>query len=139
MSNGKEVLEKLVIDKTEMKKNLDQLVEKSLKVFRIEKEGGKIIFQNFGALSDSDKICTFLIGKYFATELEIIKDNTLSVSQIAKEIGRPITALSGPIKELVNRGFVEWLPTRKYRIVYHRMDEILDYLVNTTIRKKQKE
>ena len=126
MSNGKEVLEKLVVDKEQMKKNLDQLVEKSLKVFRIEKEGGKIIFQKFGALSDSDKICTVLIGKYFATELGLIKDNTLSVSQIAKEIGRPITALSGPIKELVKRGFVEWLPTRKYRIVYHRMDEILN-------------
>jgi predicted Rossmann fold nucleotide-binding protein DprA/Smf involved in DNA uptake len=129
MSNGKELLEKLLVDKTEMRKNLNELVDKSLKIFRIEKETGKILFQNFGKLSDPERILTFLIGKYFATELELLKENELSISQISKEIGRPLTALSGPIRELVKKGWVEKLPTRRYRIVYHRMDEILDNLI----------
>lgn len=138
MTNGKETLEKLLIDKNEMRKNVDQLVEKSLKVFQIEKETGKIVFKNFGVLSDTEKALTVLVGKYFASELELIKDDTLSVSQIAKEIGRPITALSGPIKDLVNKRFVEWLPSRRYRVVYHRMEEVLDYLVNASSKKLKK-
>lgn len=132
----REILERLVVDKNEMRKILDQLAEKSLKIFRIEKESGKIIFQSFGSLSDPDRISALLIGKYFAVELEIIKENSLSISEIAKEIGRPITALSGPIKELVKKGFVEWLPTRKYRIVYHRMGEILDNLTEKFVKKR---
>jgi len=136
MINGKEALEKLVVDKNEMKKNLDQLVDKALKIFRIKKEDGRIIFQNFAALKDSEKICTVLVGKYFASELNLISDNSLSISQIAKEIGKPITSLSKPIKELVKSGLIEWLPTRKYRISYHRIDEILDNLVAATTKKR---
>ena len=36
-----------------------------------------------------------LIGKFFAKKLDIIDDASLGVSEIANELGRPKTALSG--------------------------------------------
>lgn len=130
-------MEKLVIDKDEIRKSFDKYVEKSLNIFRIQKENGKIIFKNFGALNDELRICTILIGKYFAKELNLIKDDSLNISELAKEIGKPMSSLSGDIDPLLKKGFIEKLPTRRYRIVYHRIDEILDSLVAAINSTKQ--
>ena len=105
--------------------------------FRIEKESGKIRFENFGILTDQQRINSALIGKYFANMLEIVKENSMSISQISNELGRPMTSLSGEIKKLTQKGYVEKLTTRKYRIVYHRISEILDEIIkNKQIQKK---
>lgn len=93
-------------------------------IFRIEKPSGRIIFQDFGALNDKQRILVLLIGKYFATMIGIIEDSSLGISQIAKELGRPKTALSGPVGDLVKEGFVEKTPERKYKITYHRIKDI---------------
>jgi predicted transcriptional regulator len=58
--------------------------------------------------------------------MQIIEDPALSISEIARELGRPMTALSGDIRDIVKKGFVEYLPGRKYRIAYHRLTEIFE-------------
>jgi DNA-binding IclR family transcriptional regulator len=69
-----------------------------------------------------------LIGKYFAAKLDVLKedDSILGISEIADELGRPKTALSGPMGELQKKGFVEKLSNRKYKIAIHRISEIFD-------------
>jgi DNA-binding transcriptional ArsR family regulator len=131
------MLEKLLIDKEQIKKNLGNLVEKSLKIFRIEKETGKIRFEDFGALTDQGKICSALIARYFANILEIAPENSMSISDISEEIGRPMTTLSGELKKLKEKGYVEKLTTRKYRIVYHRISEILDEILSSISKNKK--
>ena len=126
MSDEKEILQKLVVDEKDTIKDLERLVTESSKFFKIEKPTGKIIFVSFGDLSDPKRICIVMIGKYFANKLGIVESPSLGISDIAKEIGRPMTALSGPMKELTKNGYVEKLPGRKYRIAYHRISEILE-------------
>lgn len=65
----------------------------------------------------------------------MVTESSLSISEVAKEIGRPMTALSGATKELVKHGYVEYLPTRRYRIAYHRIKEIIDNILNTKQKK----
>ncbi|MEM4258738.1 MAG: hypothetical protein QXL17_06275, partial [Candidatus Thermoplasmatota archaeon] len=104
-------------------------VDDAIKIFRIEQPSGRIIFQDFGGLSDKQRILVILVGKYFANKMGIIENASMSISEIAKELGRPMTALSGPIRDLVKQGFVEDLPGRKYRVAYHRIREIFDKIL----------
>ena len=57
--------------------------------------------------------------------LSIIKENSLGVTEMAKELGRPKTALSGPLKELLKKGYAEKLPNRKNVVAYHRINDII--------------
>jgi len=129
MSEETEILKKLLIEEKDVVRDLAALVDRVKEIFRIEKPSGRVVFMNFGALSDPQRIASLLLGKYFANKLSLIESNSLGISEIAKELGRPKTALSGPLKELVTKGFVEKLTDRKYRMAYNRIRDILDSLV----------
>lgn len=135
MVEENEILEKLVVEEKDITKEMEKLVEEASKHFRIEKPSGKIIFQNFGSLNDKQRIAIILLGKYYAGRLKMIENSSLSISEIAKEIGRPMTTLSGNMKELVNKGYVEYLPGKKYRVAYHRIKEIFDDVLGTKQKK----
>lgn len=130
MPEETDILQKLVVEDGDIRKEMEKMVEEAQKHFRIEKSSGKVIFQNFGDLNDKQRIATLLLGKYFAFQLKIIEYPLLSISDVAKELGRPVTTLSGNMKELVTKGYVEYVPNgKKYRISYHRMREIFDDLL----------
>lgn len=124
-ADERKVLNKLVVDKGQMIKDLDALVEQVKDVFLIENPGGRIIFQDFASLSDERRVLALLTGKYFAARLGITTDSSLGISEIAQELGRPMTSLSGPVGNLTTDGYVEKLPVRKYTIAYNRLRQIV--------------
>ena len=126
MLDSKDVFSKLVVDEKETTKELEKLVDTAAKVFRIEKPSGRVIFQNFGDLTDKQRISAILVARYFAEKMQILDSATMSISEIAKELGRPMTALSGPIRDLIKLGFVENLQGKRYRAAYHRLSEIFE-------------
>jgi hypothetical protein len=125
----KKILKKLVVNKGDIIKNLANQVELVKQVFQIEDPGARIIFPNFGGLTDQQRVAALLLGKYFACRLELLPDAALGISEIAQELGRPKTSLSGPVKELVDDGFVERLPIRKYMVAYNRIVDIVPFLL----------
>ena len=125
-----EIWNKLVVDEKDLTEEVENLVANASKHFRIEKLSGKITFQNFGALNDKQRIAVVLLGKYFAEKLKIIENPALSISEIGKELGRPITTLSGNMKGLVSKGYVEYLPEKKYVVAHHRIKEIFNEVLN---------
>lgn len=135
MTEENEILKKLVVEEKDITKEMEKLVGEAQKHFRIEKPSGKIIFQNFGSLNDKQRIAIVLLGKYFANRLNMVENPSLSISEIAKEIGKPMTTLSGNMKELVSKGYVEYLPGKKYRVAYHRIKEIFDNVLDTKQKK----
>jgi DNA-binding MarR family transcriptional regulator len=135
MVEESEVLKKLIVEEKEVTKEMEKMVEEAAKFFRIEKPSGRIIFQNFGALTDQQRVAIVLLGKYFANRLGLVENPILSISEISKEIGRPMTALSRPLKDLITKGFVEKLPGRKYRIAYHRIKEIFEEVLASKSKK----
>lgn len=126
MTDEKEILRKLLVEEKDIIKDLANLVERAKNIFVIEKSSGRVIFKDFGKLSDPQRISALLIGRYFAKKLELLEDSSLGVSEIAQSLGRPKTALSGPLKDLSTKGFVEKLSNRKYDIAYNRIKDIFE-------------
>ena len=125
MSDEKEILKDLLIDETEVQKNLAELVKKAKNIFQIQKETGQILFKNFGNLTNSARICALLMGKKFAKKLEMYVDDSMTITQISREFGIPSSTLSSPIADLVRKGFV-LKSEKKYEIAYNRLSEIFD-------------
>jgi len=125
MNNEKEILKDLLVDEAEVQKNLVDLVKKSKNIFQIQKETGQILFKNFGNLTNPSRICALLIGKKFAKKLGLYVDDSLTITQISKELGIPPTTLSSPIADLTKKGYV-LKNEKKYEIAYARLPEILD-------------
>lgn len=130
MPQVKESFRKLIIDEEDTVKDLERLVDSAAKVFKIEQPSGMVVFSKFGELTDRQRICIVLIGKYFAVKMGIVQNHAMGISEIANELGRPVTSLSGPLRELVRKGFVQSLPERKYAIAHHRISEFLESLDN---------
>ena len=126
MADERDILEKLLVDEEDIVKDLVNLVDKAKDVFVIEKSTGKVIFKDFGKLSDPQRISALLIGRYFATRLDLLEDSSLGISEIADALGRPKTALSGPLKDLLSKTYIEKLSNRKYRISYNRIKDIFE-------------
>lgn len=124
MVDEKDVLKKLLVDETFVIKDLASLVDKAKDIFVIEKSSGRVIFKDFGSLTDPQRICALLIGRYFAVKVGILKDSALSISEISKTLGRPLKPLSGRMTELIKKGYAEKLTNRKYMITYHRIHDI---------------
>ena len=129
MTDEQEILRKLLVDKKDVIKDMVSIVEKVKEIFVIEKETGRVIFTNISALNDSQRISALLLGRHFALKLELIDFYPLGVSEMAEQLGRPKTALSGPLKELMTKGYVEKLPNKKYGLVYHRIKDISDLIL----------
>lgn len=126
-----DVLKKLLVEEKDGIRDLEGLVDKAREIFQIEKPTGRVLFRNFSKLSDPQRITALLLGKYFASKLALIESSSLRISEIAQELGRPNTALSGPLKALMVKGLVEKLPDSKYRIAYNRIRDIFGSVLKT--------
>lgn len=125
MTNEKEILKDILAKEEDVVQNLSQIVKKAKEFFLIEEKSGKTIFKNFSKLKNHQKICALLIGKYFSKRLDIIKDNSMSGSELSDELNIPQTTLSAPLKTLKEDGLI-LNEKNKYRINAHRIEEIID-------------
>ncbi len=125
MKTEKDILKEIVAKEEDVIQNLSEIVKKAKEIFMVEEQSGKVIFKNYSKLKNHQKICAFLIGKYFAKRLGIIEDNTMSGSEISSELNVRQTTLSAPLKSLREDSFI--LEDKgKYRINPHRIEEIID-------------
>ena len=130
------VFKKLFVDEKEVTRELESQVENAAKIFSIEKPSGRVMFKNFGELNDKQRIAALLVAKYFAQRAGLEIPYSLSVSEISKELGRPMTTLSGSINELIKAGLIEKLPDRMYRIAYQRIGDIFESVLSESKRKR---
>jgi hypothetical protein len=134
MSNSIDVFKKLIIDEADAVKEDEKLVNSASSIFQIENPSGRIKFKNFGNLTDKQRIAAFLVAKFVAAKTKIIISDSFGIAEIAKELGRPVTNLSGPIRDLIKQGFVDPLPDKKYRIMHHRISEVFETIFATIKR-----
>lgn len=120
----KKSIDELFIDKDDFISVLESAIGVLSKIFKIEKSSGMVLFENFEGLTDKERILSLLVGKYIAAEKGIIEDCSLGVTDIARELGRPKTALSGPLKNLTTSGLVE-KTNKRYKISRNRVKEIV--------------
>ena len=126
--NEKKILSRLIVDEKSTIEQLNELVTKAEKIFRIDGGDGKIIFNDFNRLTEKDKICALLIGKSFAAneKIGIIGSDIMSGTDIIKELrGNPGT-IWGKLSQLTSENKIENIPNKGYRIVHHKIDMIID-------------
>jgi len=134
MSKEKDILKDMLIDESDVVQNLANIVKKAKDIFAIEKESGKAIFKNYSKLTNPQKICCILIGRYFANRLDIISDHTTTISEISKELDIPQTTLSSPLKSLRKTSQILYEKSR-YRINPHKIEEIIDLILSEKNKK----
>jgi len=123
----KKILHELVVSEDETLDNLKKLVSKSKHFFFIEGATGRVVLSRDFDFSNTEKIMFLLMGKYFASNLEIIPRKPLDIRQISEELGGiPITTLSAPLGKLVSDNLVNKPEKGKYGIAYHAIETFLD-------------
>jgi len=133
-----EILKKLLIDEKTALRKIEEMVNKAQRIFKIRKESGAIEFE-VADLTDAQMVGALLCGKYFAKRLKVIDSDALSLSEIAEQLHRPKTSLSGDIGQLVTRGWIEKdRRTRKYNVVYYHIDDILNDIMSRIGRRERR-
>ena len=116
----KEILSSLLTDETE---TLHRLVEKSQRVFRINKKTGDVqLLPPRSKFTDRQLIATYLLGRYFSSKLDLSKEDSLDFDLLKKFTGLEENSLSARVSELRKEGLVESGERGVYRINYQNLE-----------------
>ena len=129
----KEIMRELVKSEQEVLDRLKEIVGKAREHIIIE-ETGKIIVSN-KEYSLGQKICLYLIGIYFSSELNLRDKKTCGMDELKQMLSVEGRALSYPIGKLVKSHLIKE-EDGEYSIIYHRIESIIDDVNN--IKNKQK-
>ena len=119
--------EKLFVDEKTSTEQLNAKIEAASKIFSIERETGKIIFKDFEALSDSQRVLVVLLARYIAKKHGMNVSDTLGPTEIGAQISKPRTSISFPANKLKSMGLIESVNGAS-RVNIHRIDSIVDYI-----------
>ncbi len=136
MEENEDIFEKLMVTKNQSREELKKQIDLAANFLNIESHSGKIIFKNYPNLTDYQRILIVLIGKYFAKEKGFEVNDSLSVSEISKEISRPMTTLSGNLKKLKRDKYIEQFPNKKYKVISYRITEIFKKVFELKLNKE---
>src|SRR2546425_163499 len=112
----KEILSTLLTDPRE---TLNQLVAKSEHVFRINRETGDVLLlPPKSRFPDRQLLAVYLLGRYFASKLELVPEDTLTIDELKKLSGLDESSISARLSELKKEGLVDSVERGRYRVAY---------------------
>lgn len=118
----KEILSELLYDE---ERELRLLVQRVKQLFEIDENGNPIWKIDFSKSGIKEKIALVLSAVFFARKLEKLEDDSFSVGELEKRTGVVMTSLSGPLKNMGERGWVT-KSGKKYHITTYGIKWILD-------------
>jgi len=121
----KDILKEIITSEETILLNLRRLVEAAKPFLRVEEKTGRAIISQDLGFSNSDRIFLLLLGKYFAMHYGILKDYSVTLSDISAELGIKRTTLPAPLKTLINDGLVERPKENTYRINPYKAEYLL--------------
>lgn len=124
-TNKEKILDSIFLKEEDTLQELKEIVEQSKQFFKIEKDGGKIVFQDQNKLTIPDKIVLLLIGRYIAKVGGAINNETIKIAELSEELAIPKTTLSKPLGILIEKGVIRKTDEGEYNIVYHKIKENL--------------
>lgn len=118
------ILEELIVKEEDEIKKLKDWVSKSKSLFKIEESGSVIISTGY-SFTNAEKILLTLIGKYFATELNLTSSKSMTTKELSKVLCTASTTLSGPTSNFVSADLLEKEGT-SYCIKYYQIDQVIN-------------
>jgi translation elongation factor P/translation initiation factor 5A len=123
----KKILEDLMYDED---LEFERVVPKVKKLVLIKKSGEPVIVSDNEKFSQKEIIAVYLVGKYFANQLELTEDNSATIKEIAGGLRLKESVVGARIKELRDEGIIERVSKGKHRISTVRLEKFLDGLLN---------
>lgn len=125
----KEILEELLVDKLAM---LREAVAKAKDLIGIDAHTGDVVFKiSLAKLSVQQKIELYLIARYFAKGLKLIKSDKTSVDELSINLGVEKKNVGWRSSEMEDDGIIHSAGRNKYVISPVKVTDVLD-----EIRKK---
>jgi len=116
----KQILSSLLTDESE---TLNRLVVKAQRVFKINKKTGEVLLlPPRSKLTDKQLIAVHLLGKYFASKLELSPTDSLSFDELKKLTSLEESSISARVSELRKDGLAETGERGVYRINYQSLE-----------------
>jgi predicted transcriptional regulator len=133
-TSERKILEKLLVDESEV---LLRLVEKSEKLFKIDRKSGEIIFVcKPKDLSDREKIAVVLLARSFASTLGLAKSQGLKNAELADRLGLPEKSVRARISELKDLRMVDSSSAGEHHIMQANAEVLLDDVLKKVERPK---
>ncbi|SRR6266487_1649412 len=116
----KEILSSLLTDEAE---TLNRLVAKAQRVFKINKRTGEILLlPPRSKLTDRQLIAVYLLGRYFASKLELTQADSLTFDDLRKLSNLEEGSITARLSDLRKEGLVETGERGIYRINYQSLE-----------------
>jgi hypothetical protein len=122
----KEVLQEMLVDDEEI---FEGVVKLAKEIFKLDKEG-RIIFQVPCAdLTQKEEIAMVLLGKYFASELEISESDIMTADDIAGSVEAEVPSVRARLNDLKGEQIVESPSRGQFRISILHVEKILKEII----------
>jgi DNA-binding MarR family transcriptional regulator len=120
----KKILKDIILKEEDALAQLQRIVKLAKPFLRIEENTGRVVLTNF-ALTNSEKIFLFLLGKYLAYHSGIAKESTTKMRDISDALGVAVTTLSAPLGRLVRDHIVDRPQKDTYQVNPHKIETTL--------------
>jgi len=129
-----EIFDSLLVTEKEL---LQEAVLKAKELIGIEEKTGQVIFRlPKESLGQKQFVALYLIGQYFAKQMNKAESSSLSIEYLADRTGIDNNTLAGRLSELVKAGWARRLGKARYEINQFSLNPILDE-IGTSRRKSE--
>jgi len=134
----KEILKAIITDEETVLLRLKKLVDAAKPFLKVEEKTGLVVISPDFGFANSDRIFLLLLGKYFAMNYGILKDDSVKLGDISAELAIKRTTLPAPLKTLMDNGIVERPKENTYKINPYKADHLLCKLNEKYLASKKK-
>lgn len=124
-SKKKDILSKIFVREEDTLRELEEIVDKSTKHFRINPHSDRPILFEEHIIQIPYKILLLLIGLYLMKHEGARENDSINISQMEKVLGIKKTSLSKPLGNFVQRGYVKKDSLGNYSIEHYQIKKIL--------------
>ncbi|MGA8905215.1 MAG: hypothetical protein WB661_09435 [Candidatus Bathyarchaeia archaeon] len=128
-SRADKIRKHLVIDESKL---LDDSLERLRRVIALSKDGGVHFVADKRTFSDRQLIALYLIGKRFAYEAGLVKEQSIAMSQIAKDLRLEYGIVAARLADLRSAGLVDSPQRGKYSATAFAAEAILSDIESPT-------
>lgn len=123
----KSILEEMVFDEEE---EFIKLVDKAKIVVKIRKSDSKPIVLYSDKLTAGEQIACFILGKFFAKEMELTDTPVTTIDEISNSLKIDKNVVRARLSELIEKNIVERLDRGKFQISFVKLENFLDNLID---------
>lgn len=122
----KEIFQEMLIDDESI---LEKVVEKAKQVFKVDKSGTVIFLVSRTKLTHRQEIAMVLLGRYFASELDIANSDIMTAKELAEIVEPDKSSVAARLNELKKERVVESPERGQFRISILGVEKILDEIL----------